>query len=60
MSKMIEWAKENMSRDDFQYEVLEAFSVIYITIMENNDAKTGKLVFDKLKITLELTDEQTT
>ena len=57
MSKMVEWAKENMSPVEFKREVFEAFVVTQIMKMEKDNKTKRELVFDKLKITLELTDE---
>ncbi|MGJ8660487.1 MAG: hypothetical protein ACSHXL_00480 [Bacteroidota bacterium] len=57
MSQITEYAKKSMTFPEFESEVLEAFAVIQIMRMENNDAKTGMLVFNNLKVTLELTDE---
>ena len=57
MNKIIEYAKENMTQFEFQREVLEAFAVIHIMKMEKDNKTKHELVFDKLKITLELTDE---
>ena len=57
MNKIIEWAKENMTPSEFKREVLEAFAAIHIMKMENDSLIKRELVFDKLKITVELTDE---
>ena len=57
MSKMVEWAKENMTPFEFQREVLEAFAVMQLMKMGKDNTTKVELVFDKLKITLELTDE---
>jgi len=57
MNKIIEWAKENMTPSEFKREVLEAFCVIHIMKMEQDNKSKHEFVFDKLKITLELTDE---
>lgn len=57
MNKIIEYAKENMTPFEFQQEVLEAFSVIHIMKMEKDNKTKIELVFDIVKITVELTDE---
>ena len=57
MNKIIEYAKENMTPFEFQREVLEAFAVTQIMKMEKDNKTKHELVFDKLKITLELTDD---
>ena len=57
MSKIAEYANESMTFPEFQREVIEAFAVIQMMEMENNDAKKCMIVFNNLKMTLELTDE---
>lgn len=57
MSKMVEWAKDNMTPPEFLREVLEAFAVIQLMKMEKDNTTKVELVFDKLEITVELTDE---
>ena len=57
MNKIIEYAKENMTPSEFKYEVFEAFAVTQIMKMEKDNKTKRELVFDKLKITVELTND---
>lgn len=57
MSNMLEWAKENMTPDEFKREVFELFEVTQIMEIGNDNTVKKELIFGNLKITLELTDE---
>ena len=57
MSNMLEWAKENMTPEDFKREVFELFAVTQIMEIGNDNTVKKELIFGNLKITLELTDE---
>ena len=57
MNKIIKWASNNMTPEEFKREVFELFAATQIMEMEKDNTVKKELVFDKLKITLELTDE---
>lgn len=57
MSNMLEWAKENMTPNEFKREVFELFAVTQIMEIGNDNTVKKELIFGNLKITLELTDE---
>ena len=57
MSKIVEWAKENMTPEEFKREVFELFAVTQIMEIGNDNTVKKELIFGNLKITLELTDE---
>ena len=57
MSNMLEWAKENMTPEDFKREVFELFAVTQIMEIGNDNTVKKELIFGNLKITVELTDE---
>ena len=57
MSNMLEWAKENMTPEEFKREVFELFAVTQIMEIGNDNTVKKQLVYGNLKITVELTDE---
>ena len=57
MSNMLEWAKENMTPEEFKREVFELFAVTQMMEIGNDNTVKKQLVYGNLKITVELTDE---